>query len=264
MKISHNKPTKALVDGDILVYRVGFSCQRKGEDLLPEPIARARLNEAITKMMDAVECSEFEVFLTSTDKSNFRYTLDASYKANRVIPKPEHYEFLRKVLRDDFSAQIIEGEEADDAMGRYSIKDETVICTIDKDLDQIPGWHYNFVKEVLYYIEPLEAARWFYSQVLIGDVSDNVKGCPGIGSVKADRMLEGCRTEREMLETVVGAWQNKVKSNWSERLLLAGKLLWLRKPQKPVWVLPSGEVVSKDVLENCLKRPELDSSSSLT
>lgn len=259
-----SKPSRALIDGDILVYRIGFACERKDVGLEPDWVARARLNESLDRMMDAVECSDFDLFLTSTDKSNFRFALASNYKANRVAPKPQHYDFLRKVMNEEYGAIVVEGEEADDALGKCSTTD-TVICSIDKDLDQIPGWHYNFVKEILYYIEPLEAARWFYQQVLIGDVSDNIKGCPGIGPVKANRILEGCEKESQMLEAVVEQYQNKVrKSSWSDDLLLAGKLLWIRKADRKEWALPTGEVVSKSVLESCLNPPELITSLNPT
>lgn len=241
----------ANIDADILVYRVGWASEDEDEG-----IAKWRLLEAIKNIQDALETNNFNCFLTSTDKSNFRFKIFPEYKANRTQPKPKHYEFLRSVFLTELKAEEAYGQEADDLLGIRQT-DDTILCSIDKDLDQIPGWHYNFVTLLKYRLSPLEACRSFYSQCLIGDKhTDNVEGCPRIGKVKANRMLEGCENEQEMLETVIKAYSNAYpKNEWADRLLLAGNLLWIRKKQDQSWEV-NGEVVLKAGLENCLKNME--------
>ena len=209
--------------------------------------------EAINLIQDELKTNNFNCFLTSTDKSNFRFKLFPEYKAHRTQPKPKHYEFLRNVCLTELKAEEAFGQEADDLLGIRQT-DDTIICTIDKDLDQIPGWHYNFVTLRRYRISPLEAHRSFYTQCLVGDKStDNVEGCPRIGKVKSTKMLEGCESEQEMLNTVVKAYSNAYpKNEWANKLLLAGNLLWVRKKPDQSWEI-NGEVVSKEDLEACLK-----------
>lgn len=238
----------ALIDSDILVYRVGFTT----EDL-DEALAMYRMDESIQRILDAVDTKQSRHYLTSQDRSNFRFALFEEYKAHRKQPKPRHYLLLRNYLIEEYGAVVVEGQEADDQLGidHDKVGDTTIICTIDKDMDQVPGWHYNFVKMYKYKITPLEATRQFYYQCLVGDKStDNIEGCPGIGPVKANRMLEGCENEQEMLEVVVKQYQKAYGNEFAQKLWLAGQLLWIRKQPKQSWELLSGEVVSKDVLES--------------
>jgi DNA polymerase-1 len=101
--------------------------------------------------------------------------------------------------------------EADDLMAILQTKD-TVICTIDKDLLQVEGWHYQWelrgtsvngkewVKEARFFEQTeLDGTRLFYEQCLKGDASDNVKGVSGIGEGKARKLLANCNSEIEFV-----------------------------------------------------------------
>lgn len=235
---------KALIDSDILVYRVGFA----SEDVTEESIVKWRLNDMISRMLDAVEADDFTCYLTSTDKSNFRFAIYPEYKAQRKAPKPKHYDFLRQVLVEEYDAEVVYGIEADDALGQAQTKD-TIIASIDKDLDMVPGWHYNFVKERKYLISDLEAYRSFYWQVLVGDkASDNIEGCPGIGKVKATKYLEGCNTEAEMYDLILRKYKEAYVYKGAKALWLAGQLLWIRRVSEKGWSRPNGELVSLESL----------------
>ena len=253
-----------LVDGDILVYRVGFTT----EDV-DEGIAAWRLQELLDRIMQECEGKAAHIFLTSADRSNFRFQLFPAYKEHRKDkPKPKHYEFLRDTLIKDHFATVISGQEADDQLGIELSQDphNRIIATIDKDLDMIPGWHFNFVKGNIYYMDELEAWRSFYWQCLVGDKStDNIDGCPKIGPVKATRSLEGCESESEMFEKVcnhyLAAYHDPVVA--VDALWLAGNLLWIRRKENQSWERPSGEVVSKTMLRDCLQEEESPMSMSL-
>lgn len=234
----------ALLDCDIMVYRVGFTTQ--DTDI---GIAVWRLEDLIHRSVAAIEAVDFQVYLTSTDKSNFRFKLAADYKANRIQEKPVHYEALREHLIKNLDAVVVFDQEADDALGiEQATRMDSCIVTIDKDLDMVPGRHYNFVKELQYEISPIEGKRSFYWQVLVGDRTDNVHGCPGIGVAKATRILEGCQNEKELLEAVVIQYRKALPQSWLNCLFLAGNLLWIRQKPNQVWEYNSSPV-SKDDLQ---------------
>jgi DNA polymerase-1 len=128
--------------------------------------------------------------------------------------------------------------------------DESIICTIDKDLDQIAGWHYNFVQGRMYNISQIEACRSFYDQCLVGDTTDNIKGCPGIGKVKAQRRLEGATTEKELFESVMDAYHNAYGDGWEEKLFLAGNLLWIRREVDQGWVYNNSVLTKEKISAN--------------
>lgn len=123
---------------------------------------------------------------------------------------------------------IIDHLEADDMIGLAQDNDSCIV-TIDKDLDCITGWHYNFVKEMLYYVGAHDAKYNFYFQLLCGDPADNVKGAAGIGKAKATRILDGCETDEEFLEAVTPYF------SCFEELDMNASCLWIQQKGKEVW-----------------------------
>jgi imidazole glycerol phosphate synthase subunit HisF len=61
---------------------------------------------------------------------------------------------------------LCEGQEADDAIAIAATEygDECIMASIDKDFDQVPGWHFNFVKNERYYITEEQGRLNFYTQ----------------------------------------------------------------------------------------------------
>lgn len=222
----------ALVDCDILVYRIGFASENDSE-----AIAKARMCEFLEDLLLFNGFGEYEGYLTGG--SNFRKDIAVTepYKGNRKQPRPKHYQALREYLIDKWGCVVIEGEEADDAIGikAYSMDvEEYTICTIDKDLDMIRGQHLNFVKNVFYDVTEEEAIFNFYKQILTGDRVDNIKGLKGIGEVKAKRILEKCKTETEMYLACLEAYEGN-----ESRVLENGQLLWIRREPNQIWTPPS-------------------------
>lgn len=182
--------TTLLLDGDILAYRAAGSCEptKAKPEREPESEAEFRLSESIHRILNRFENSEYRFFISGSD--NFRKVLYPDYKANRVSRKPEWLDTCRNILIDEWKAEVSTGCEADDRIG-IAAHGDFIICSIDKDFKQIPGWHYNHLKDLLVKVSPKDAYFAFYEQMLIGDVSDNVPGVAGIGPVKATRELSG-------------------------------------------------------------------------
>lgn len=131
---------------------------------------------------------------------------------------------------------MCDGYEADDALGMNQTEG-AVICSIDKDLLQIPGQHYNFVKGLWTEITELDGWFNFYVQLLVGDTSDNIPGCPGIGKVKAPRILAGCKTPFEMYQACVAEYDRKKTPN----IELNAQLLYIWRKQDDKWQPPKQE-----------------------
>lgn len=233
----------ALIDADILIYRVGYTTMD-----LSEGIAAARIGESIEGIHLALDTTVAELYLTSTLKNNFRYAIDPAYKAGRLTSKPTHYDFLRDHLVMAYNASVVEDQEADDMLGIRStqLAPEGCICTIDKDLDQIPGWHYNFVKDHKYEVTPEEGLRFFYTQLLTGDRIDNIMGVPGIGAVKAAKILKGKTTEEDLFNAVKATYQSGFPDNWELLLRRFGQLLKIRTREGELWEFPDARGPSTD------------------
>ena len=222
---------KALVDADILVYRFGFASE--GD---PAEFALARLSEFLDNlsMQEGID----EVWGYLTGKGNFRneIAVTAPYKGTRVAEKPYHFQLLREYMERAWGFEVVDGMEADDAIGIEAYRnepEETIIVSIDKDLNMIRGHHYNFVKEEKYFVTEEEAIRNFYLQLLTGDKVDNIKGLQGIGPVKSKKLLADCTTELEMYEAVLKAYDGD-----EARVLENARLLWILREEKQVWHPP--------------------------
>lgn len=199
----------SLIDGDLIIYRVGFTTEQE-----EEWIAKARCDEMIDGILLDTKADEYEFWLSDRTENNFRTKFYPEYKANRKDQKkPKHYEFLKEYVLNNWNARIACNQEADDALGISQCHlvgasdlgfegGPSSICSIDKDLLQIPGNHYNFVKKEFQFVTPEDGLRSFYKQLLVGDPSDNLQGCPKIGDVKATRMLAGLHQESELYDAI--------------------------------------------------------------
>ena len=225
----------ALLDADILCYRVGFATNDDHENTAIETMA-VFLEDLL--MFDLIDCEEHELFLTG--KVNYRNDIAVTvpYKGNRKdVKKPVHLPLLREYLQTAWGATVSDGQEADDdiAIRATELGDESIIVSIDKDFMQVPGWHYNFVKKVKKYVTPEEGLRFFYKQILTGDSADNIKGMHRVGDVRATKMLADAKTEQELYACCVEAMG-------AERVLENARLLWLRRQPNQLWEPPSEEV----------------------
>jgi DNA polymerase I len=213
---------KALIDADIVAYRV--ACTLEDDDA--EDFVYARAEDLIDNILVNTEATEYRLFLTG--KNNFRYTIYPEYKAHRPKEKPFWLEKCRQYLIATFNAEVVNGQEADDALGIAQTED-TIICSIDKDLLMIPGRHYNFVKDEFQEVTNDSGMRHFYMQCLTGDRSDNIKGIEQIGPKKAEKILVGCVTEQELFNAVREAYSN------DEEFLMNGRVLWIRRKENEDW-----------------------------
>ena len=222
-----------IIDGDILCYRVGFACNEETEKV------------AIRTMADMLEELIF-IELSSnihvgylTGKDNYRHDIAKTqpYKGNRKdAPRPVHLHSLREYLITAWDFRVANGQEADDAIGIHATltRDNSIIVSIDKDLDMIPGHHYNPVKKDHYYVNDKVALKNFYRQILTGDKVDNVQGLRGIGPKKADKILGDFDTDLAMYEAVLKAYDGD-----AERVLENGQLLWIRRKEGELWQPPT-------------------------
>ena len=235
---------RALVDGDIIVRSVAAMCEKlvyvvngepyatKGtakeaaggnEDMVEifveaEPLENClhSVKEMVATIVNNAGATSYTVYLSAPRETTFRSKLFPEYKAHRDDRKPVHYDAIKDYLLDAHNAIIVPGLEADDAIGieQCSQKDwtQTIICTLDKDLDTIPGWHYKWdirrKGEVVtpasrYYIEPEEAEYKLWEQVLVGDAGDNIPGLYKTTGKRATKKIKDGLWESENPEQYV-------------------------------------------------------------
>lgn len=223
---------------------VGKDAYVLGTRVEVEPLENALHNvkTVLQGILEATNAKEYTLFLTGKDNFREEVATILPYKGNRdPSHKPAHYDAIKEYLISVWKAQVIDGQEADDALAQHQT-DGTVIVTIDKDLDMVPGWHYNFVKGEMYNLCEEDCQFNFYKQMLTGDTVDNIPGVPGIGPVKADKILLELDSEYDMYCAV--AWQYALKYDDPEAALEENaQLLWMRRVEGEGWKAPARESV---------------------
>lgn len=189
-----NTRRTALLDGDIIAYQSAawaFARQIDGVDLRERVISQAQdwINRAF--------CTNVIVTISCNREDNYRRDFWPKYKAHRDDHvDPPGREDAVNALMEEYPSIRKKRIEADDLMGILgsspTMPDGSipVIVTVDKDLRQIPGWHFNPDKDDFpVRVDQEEADRWFYRQWLTGDATDNIPGLFKWGPVKAEKLL---------------------------------------------------------------------------
>lgn len=241
------------IDGDIVVYRVGFAADAN-DDTLEDTLLATRA--ALQSIIDNSDGEQGIIYLTASGTGNFRFAVASTaypYKGNRKdASKPRYYDEIRQYMIDEFDAQVQEDQEADDALAIAAVQQGHGIATLDKDLNGVQGWHYNWVKEQRYYVTEDEANRFFYTQLLTGDSTDNIPslfqrtGKKAMPKIKAP--LQDMQDPAEMYAYVKQVYMDAVEekgmssdeTDVSRWLLQQGQCLWMRREEGQMWEPPSG------------------------
>lgn len=217
----------ALIDADIVAFRAAAVSENDPH----EGAVLDRIDWTMQMILDHIQTNQYRAFLTGS--TNFRKWLDPTYKANRKDkPLPKYLNPAREHLVSKWKASISIDCEADDMMGiaQCSMKheDDSVICSIDKDLLQIPGHHWNFVNGKSWDISKTSGFYNFMIQMAMGDVSDNVKGLPGIGLKRAPRLVDVLGTEDDWVRIVSEEYKKHPELDFE----LNWKLLWISQTEE--------------------------------
>ena len=231
---------KYLGDKYHLIKDLPKDCNRDAVEVIKEPASIEELHKNIDKkvndIIDAVWADEYHMYISG--KSNFRYSLATiqPYKGNRDgLEKPFHYDNARQYLTDEWHAEMTVGIEADDALG-LAQTEGTMIATLDKDIDCVPGMHFNWVKGKEYDVSLVDANRNFYCQVLTGDTTDNIPGLYKVGAASAYcKRVREYTEEVDMFNEVLGMYKNYFGSYAKQFMLENCKLLWILQKRKGYW-----------------------------
>ena len=226
--------TLALIDGDLLSFRSAVVTENENEGL-----ANWRTEQTLLDILNHVEATEFLIFIGGGD--NFRKQVDPQYKAHRTKPKPKYLPTIEQFLMEQYGAIRVHGIETDDALGILQ-QEDSVICSLDKDLLQVPGLHYQWSKNNWVEVDNTSGIRHFYKQLLIGDRADNITGVQGIGTIKAGKLLDPVDDPEEMFSIVEQLYPDKLHFERNCHLL---------------WILKSHNLFSHPSLKRLKPEPEV-------
>lgn len=197
-----------LIDGDTLVFEAAAANEYEAQW---EPwlwTLHANLDAAITQLKDSIneivtklKADHFVIALS--DDARWRPSVMPMYKRGRGR-KPVIYKALREYCHEVYDVKQRPTLEGDDVLGILAthptlIGGEKLIVSIDKDMKTIPGRHLNYShargtddwEALVRSVTQDQADSFHLLQSLMGDKTDGYPGCPGIGPVKAEKLLLG-------------------------------------------------------------------------
>lgn len=207
----------ALLDADYIKYVVPYSKWKHhratGEWLNIEKFIKDWISGWLTYISDPI------VFCFSGKSSEtFRafISFEKEYKGNRKNVE-DPYDYPGKIddmyqcvdyIQKKFVSLIFKDLEADDIVAALQDREHTYIVSKDKDLKQIPGFHYDFEKNNIYEIDNERAIYNLAYQLMAGDSTDNIKGMPGMGEKRTMAFLEPLKP-KQYINSVLREYQKK-------------------------------------------------------
>lgn len=218
-----------LVDGDIIAYRSATSAEKPIQWHGGLWTLHAYENDVESKIITYDEWlretldADHVIYCLTDAETNWRKDFLPSYKDNRKeTRKPMLLPWAREYLMDGYDTYLRPRLEGDDIMGLLMTQPnlveatEKIIVSLDKDMQTIPGLVFNERKDKApRLITPEMADRYHLYQTLIGDTTDGYTGCPGVGPVAADKILDDPRALiREEYEVTRGKDAGATKVRW--------------------------------------------------
>lgn len=245
-----------LLDAYALIYRAYYAFLR-----MPRINSKGHNTSAVFGFVNTMEDvinryqpTHIGVVFDPGGGHTFRHEVYSEYKATREAT-PEDIRFalpyIKKIIEArNIPAVTVDGYEADDVIGTLAGKAaeydfEVLMMTPDKDYGQLVTDRIRILKpglgsaqaEILG--EKEVAAKWGLKSAaqvvdllaLMGDVSDNVPGCPGVGEKTAVKLLNEYGTVENMLEHVgeiKGALRKKIEEG-REKIEFSKFLVTIRR-----------------------------------
>lgn len=207
-----------LLDCDSVVWIVTHNKKGEPEKTLEE--VKQKLDSFIQDIFSKTQSTHYIIFLTLT--RSFRKNYYTQYKDNRKgREKPKYFTEITNYLLEKYKAVWYNELESDDLclitreyLNNYcerqqecklftSEDDPTVksckekcqypdfafIASPDKDMLYLEGTHYNYKTGNWIDTTKEEAHKFFWTSMIVGDGSDNIKGIPKSGPKAAEVLL---------------------------------------------------------------------------
>lgn len=253
-----------LIDGDIVKYRCAASAEKtkylvdginwryfdsfkeadayhdqdgqeghiwSRKEVAPVEHALEATKTCIDSLVARLQPRKTSIFLSPSHNFRDKLWKTAPYKGNRNQPKPKYLKDVENYLIKEYGAVVASNIEADDEIGAH-LSDEgdaAVSVSIDKDLLQVPGWHYNWVNDRIQRVSPRDGDYFFYTQMLVGDATDNIPGLKGTGSKTAEKILSGAKSRADLCTRVWMCYRGEFNDSQAARyyFLEQAQLLWI-------------------------------------
>lgn len=187
-----------ICDADSILYATAFAMK-------DEPLSKAidKVDEFLTSISNSCSAEKLLVCLSEGKSWRKQYAKTKEYKGNRKDREiPLYLNDLRAHLKDKWKAFYVQHWEADDLIfiARTVYQERYPDCKIfmatnDKDCLQFPGDFVDYKKMMFFTVTPEMASKNLWTQMVVGDSTDNIAGIKGIGKVGAEKMLKDASSD---------------------------------------------------------------------
>ncbi len=256
-----NKKTTLLIDADVLAFEASVIAEESIEwkeemwtvhaDMA---LAKARVINRVEEFKEKLQAND--VVMCLSDRANFRRKLNPDYKSNRSKARlPIILRQVKQWIIDELDGQLWSTLEADDIISILAtdktMDEETIVVSIDKDFQSVPGIYYDYNKDETHHVSEEEADNYHLIQTLTGDATDGYGGVPKVGPVAATKALD---KNGYNWDTVVGMYEkaglnegDALINAWMARLLRADNYSFRTNTIKKLWTPRNYQ--TKDILK---------------
>ena len=233
--------TQILIDADSIVYKACFNVVTVDE-------AFEKFNSKLNYIKDDLWSDELHIYLKGVE--NFRSVDFPLYKANRPKADPASIvPELYAMLEEEEVGIQSDGCEADDLVrtAAHECKhneDDFVVVAIDKDLFCDPFNYYNPDKSEQFSLTQKEADFNYYSQLLTGDSTDNIKGLHRVGPKTAAKLLS---STNEWKNLVIREYKERFNKDYEDVLTFVGHLIHIKRNEKDWFDIGFGDFYDRKI-----------------
>ena len=178
-----------IIDADSMIW---IGCHNK-KNTIPKTLDECK--ESIDGLLKNIMGATFgtHYILCITVGRSFRYEIYPEYKGNRkYTDKSEHFDRIKEYLIIKYKAYYQNGLEADDVVNILHKRIEnSFIASADKDVLLLEGKNFDYRHFKWIKTTKEESEEAFWSDMVSGQVGDNIKGIPGKGKAFVEKLFEG-------------------------------------------------------------------------
>ncbi len=194
----------AVIDADSIIFH-GFHPNKVLDEESKQPVkidgkfqyyekTDKEIEESIDYLLNKIiidtQCSGYICFVKGKNTTNSRKYINPEYKLNRNKESPKFWEFTKNYLIKKWNVVEVNDIEVDDAVNITRLQiPNSFITALDKDLLSLEGCHYNWNKGKWIEVNKSEADYKFWSDMIVGQPGDNIKGLPGKGEKYVEKIF---------------------------------------------------------------------------
>lgn len=194
-------------DGRSLISAEDFTIERDSRIVMSDKVSKEHIISSIEAIKSKAWCGELKLMIGGSTNYRNDLWISKKYKGNRG-KKPKRFKAIREWFIAEYNPIIADGCETDDTVSimcwkgyKEAVKQQskdacsTVLISIDKDLDQVPSYHFNYSNHEAnpIWISPSEAYKCFWTQMIKGDSTDNIRGLPYVLSSKLGKSSKAAK-----------------------------------------------------------------------